>query len=108
MAVCITSALHQCHMLGKQKRIKGKNGFFILCRVTENRFRETRIRYVQSYLGTRPPLYSTKSVLDQKIRVENASDLEQIFGTRLAESTRTRSSALLGQRVSVREKGENP
>ncbi len=51
---------------------------------------------IQSYLGTRPPLYSTKSVLDQKIRVENASDLEQIFGTRLAESTRTCSSALLG------------
>lgn len=56
---------------------------------------------LQSYLGTHPPLYSTKLVLDQKIRVENASDLEQIFGTRLAKSTRTRSSALLGQRVSV-------
>ena len=34
MTVCITSAPHQCRVLGKQKRVKGKNGFFILCRVT--------------------------------------------------------------------------
>ena len=33
------------------------------------------------------PRYSTNSMLDQKIRVENASNLEQISGTQLAEST---------------------
>ena len=55
---------------------------------------------IQWYLGTRTSLYSTNSVFDQKNQIENASDLEQIFGTR-TESTRMRSSALLGQRVSV-------
>merc|ERR1711980_70983 len=46
MTVCITSAPHQCRALGNQKRVKGKNGFFIVRRVTQNRFRETRVRYV--------------------------------------------------------------
>ena len=44
LTVCIT--MTQSRALGKQKRVEGTNGFFILCRARENRFRETRVRCV--------------------------------------------------------------
>ena len=44
LTVCIT--MIQSRALGKQKRVEGTNGFFISCRARENRFRDTRVRYV--------------------------------------------------------------